>query len=301
MTLVVLAAGMGSRYGGMKQIDPITADGEFILDFSVYDAIRAGFNKVVFVIKEEMLDDFKETVGKRIEGKIKVEYAFQKADRFVGADRIPEGRVKPWGTTHALLCARDYLTENFAVINADDFYGKEAYETLAAHLKNATDKDGVSNVAMVGYVLGNTLTENGSVSRGVCTVNDEGMLESIVETTQIIPDGDTAAYIIDDKKYPLSYDTMVSMNFWGFTPSILDRLAEDFENFLGTISDNPMKKECYLPFSVDVAMKAGKCQVKAYLTNSKWFGVTYGDDKPKVVKGIRELIDAGVYPDGLWK
>ena len=301
MTLVVLAAGMGSRYGGMKQIDPITASGEFILDFSVYDAIRAGFNKVVFVIKEEMLEDFKDTVGKRIEGKIQIEYAFQKPERFVGADRIPEGRTKPWGTTHALLCARDYLTENFAVINADDFYGKEAFATIADHLKNATDKDGVTNAAMAGYILGNTLTENGSVSRGVCTVDENGMLTDIVETTQIIPDGETAAYIIDDKKYPLPYETMVSMNFWGFTPSILDRLAEDFENFLGTISDNPMKKECYLPFSVDVAMKAGKCQVKAYLTNSKWFGVTYGDDKPKVVKGIRELIDAGVYPDGLWK
>ena len=301
MTLVVLAAGMGSRYGGMKQIDPITADGEFILDFSVYDAIRAGFEKVVFVIKEEMLDDFKDTVGKRIEGKIKVEYAFQKAERFVGADRIPEGRVKPWGTTHALLCARDYLTENFAVINADDFYGKEAFETIAAHLKNATDEGGVTNAAMVGYVLGNTLTENGSVSRGVCTVGDDGMLRDIVETTQIIPDGETAAYIIDDKKYPLPYETMVSMNFWGFTPSILDLLAEDFERFLGTISENPLKKECYLPFSVDVAMKADKCKVKTYITNSKWFGVTYGDDKPDVVKGIRELIDTGVYPDGLWK
>lgn len=301
MTLVVLAAGMGSRYGGMKQIDPITADGEFILDFSVFDAIRAGFEKVVFVIKEEMLNDFKETVGKRIEGKIKVEYAFQKAERFVGAERIPEGRVKPWGTTHALLCARDYLTENFAVINADDFYGKEAFETIASHLKNATDKDGVTNAAMVGYVLGNTLTENGSVSRGVCQVDSEGMLASIVETTQIIPDGETAAYIIDDKKYPLPYETMVSMNFWGFTPSILDLLAEDFENFLGTISENPLKKECYLPLSVDVAMKAGKCGVKTYITNSKWFGVTYGEDKPDVVKGIRELIDAGVYPDGLWK
>lgn len=303
MTLVVLAAGMGSRYGGMKQIDPITKDGEFILDFSVFDAIRAGFTKVVFVIKEEMLEDFKDTVGKRIEGKIKVEYAFQKPERFVGADRIPEGRVKPWGTTHALLCARDCITENFAVINADDFYGKGAFETITAHLKNARDEDGVTNAAMVGYVLGNTLTENGSVSRGVCTVNENGMLTDIVETTQIIPDGETAAYIIDDKKYPLSYETMVSMNFWGFTPSILDRLAEDFENFLGDLpnADNPLKKECYLPFSVDVAMKAGKCQVKTYLTNSKWFGVTYGEDKPKVVKGIRELIDAGVYPDGLWK
>ena len=282
-------------------MDPVAKTGEFILDFSVYDAIRAGFEKVVFVIKEEMLEDFKDTVGKRIEGKIKVEYAFQKPERFVGADRIPEGRVKPWGTTHALLCARDFVTENFAVINADDFYGKEAYETIAEHLKNATDKDGVTSAAMVGYVLGNTLTENGSVSRGVCTIGEDGMLKDIVETTQIIPDGETAAYIIDDNKYPLPYETIVSMNFWGFTPSIFDRLAEDFENFLGNLSDNPLKKECYLPFSVDVAMKAGKCNVKTYSSNAKWFGVTYGDDKPVVVKGIREMIDAGVYPDGLWK
>lgn len=303
MTLVVLAAGLGSRYGGLKQMDPVAKTGEFILDFSVFDAIRAGFEKVVFVIKEEMLEDFKDTVGKRIEGKIKVEYAFQKPERFVGADRIPEGRVKPWGTTHALLCAREYVTENFAVINADDFYGKESYETIAAHLKNATDEDGVTNAAMVGYVLGNTLTENGSVSRGVCTVGEDGMLKDIVETTQIIPDGETAAYIIDDNKYPLPYDTMVSMNFWGFTPSIFDRLAEDFESFIESLPqcDNPLKKECYLPFSVDVAMKAGKCTVKTYVSNAKWFGVTYGDDKPVVVKGIREMIDAGVYPDGLWK
>ena len=274
--LVIMAAGMGSRYGGLKQMDPVAKTGEFILDFSDYDAIRAGFEKVVFVIKEEMLEDFKDTVGKRIEGKIKIEYAFQKPDRFVGADRIPEGRVKPWGTTHALLATRNVV-------------------------KNATDKDGVTNAAMVGYVLGNTLTENGSVSRGVCTIGEDGMLKDIVETTQIIADGDTAAYIIDDNKYPLPYETIVSMNFWGFTPSIFDRLAEDFENFLGNLSDNPLKKECYLPFSVDVAMKADKCTVKAYSSNAKWFGVTYGDDKPVVVKGIREMIDAGVYPDSLWK
>ena len=301
MTLVVLAAGMGSRYGGMKQIDPITKDGEFILDFSVYDAVRAGFDKVVFVIKEEMLKDFEETVGKRVSGKIKVEYAFQKLERFVGAERIPKGRTKPFGTTHALLCAKEYLTENFAVINADDFYGREAFEAIAKHLTSARDRDGVSNAAMVGYVLENTLTENGTVSRGVCQVADDGMLTSIVETTQIMPDGDMAAYIRDDKKYPLPYDTMVSMNFWGFTPSILDYLEVDFEKFLGTLSENPLKKECYLPFSVDTAMKEGKCQVKTYITDARWLGVTYSDDKPGVVAGIRKLIDAGIYPDDLWK
>ncbi len=301
MTLVVLAAGLGSRYGGMKQIDPITKDGEFILDFSVYDAVRAGFDKVVFVIKEAMLKDFQDTVGARIGDKIKVEYAFQKPERYVGADRIPEGRTKPWGTTHALLCAKEYLTDNFAVINADDFYGKEAYETIAAHLSKAEDIDGVGNVAMVGYVLGNTLTENGTVSRGVCQVNENGYLESIVETTKIMPNGDMAVSIVDDNKYPLPYNTMVSMNFWGFTPSILDYLEKDFEKFLGTLSDDPMKKECYLPFSVDNAMKEGKCKVKTYITEAQWFGVTYSEDKPGVVAGIRSLIDAGVYPDGLWK
>ena len=301
MTLVVLAAGLGSRYGGMKQIDPITKDGEFILDFSVFDAVRAGFDKVVFVIKEEMLNDFRETVGERIGDAIKVEYAFQKPERFVGADRIPEGRTKPWGTTHALLCAKDFLTDNFAVINADDFYGKEAFETLANYLATAEDKDGVGSVAMVGYVLGNTLTENGTVSRGVCKVGEDGYLQSIVETTKIKPDGEMAAYFIDDQKYPLPYDTMVSMNFWGFTPSILGYLEKDFEKFLNANGGDPLKKECYLPFSVDNAMKEGKCKVKTYITEAKWFGVTYSEDKPGVVAGIRSLIDAGVYPDGLWK
>lgn len=301
MTLVVLAAGLGSRYGGMKQIDPITKDGEFIIDFSVYDAIRAGFDRVVFVIKEEMLEDFEDTVGKRVSSKIKVEYAFQKPERFVGADRIPEGRTKPWGTTHALLCAKEYLTENFAVINADDFYGKEAFETIAAHLRTAKDENGISNMAMVGYILGNTLTENGTVSRGVCKVNENGYLDSIVETTKIKPNGDMAAYIEDGKEYPLPYDTMVSMNFWGFTPSIVEFFEADFERFLGTLGSDPLKKECYLPFSVDEMMRAGKSKVKTYVSTSRWFGVTYSDDKPGVVKGIREYIDAGVYPDGLWR
>ena len=181
MTLVVLAAGMGSRYGGLKQIDPITKNGEFIIDFSVYDAINAGFDKVVFIIKEENYNDFKDTIGARISSKIKVEYAFQSLDKFVPVDAIPEGRTKPWGTTHALLCAKDKINENFAVLNSDDFYGREAFEIIANHLKNAKDENGKANSAMVGYVLGNTLTENGTVSRGVCKISEKGYLEDIVE------------------------------------------------------------------------------------------------------------------------
>ena len=301
MTLVVLAAGMGSRYGGLKQIDPITKNGEFIIDFSVYDAIKAGFDKVVFIIKEENLSDFEETIGSRISSKIKVEYAFQAVDRFVPETAIPEGRTKPWGTTHALLCAKDKIDDNFVVINSDDFYGREAFEIISEHLKNAKDKNGVANAAMVGYVLGNTLTENGTVSRGVCKISDDGMLENIVETTKIMPDGPQAAYFEDDKKYPLPYETIVSMNFWGFTPAILPLLEESFSEFIARIPENPMKCECYLPMSVGDSMHAGKSDIKVYSTNAKWYGVTYSEDKEKVVAGLRALIDAGEYPDGLWK
>ena len=301
MTLVVLAAGMGSRYGGLKQIDPITKNGEFIIDFSVYDALNAGFDKVVFIIKEENLQDFKETIGARIESKIKVEYAFQAIDKFVPKEAIPEGRTKPWGTTHALLCAKDNIEGNFAVINSDDFYGREAFEILANHLRNAKSENGVVNSAMVGYVLGNTLTENGTVSRGVCKISDKGMLEDIVETAKIMPDGAQAAYLEENKKYSLPYETIVSMNFWGFTPDIFPLLENSFSEFISKITENPMKCECYLPMSVGEAMHDGKSAVKVYSTNAKWYGVTYSDDKEKVVVGLRSLIDAGDYPDGLWK
>ena len=301
MTLVVLAAGMGSRYGGLKQIDPITKNGEFIIDFSVYDALKAGFDKVVFIIKKENLDDFKETIGARISSKIKVEYAFQSIDKFVPAEAIPEGRTKPWGTTHALLCAKEYIDDNFVVINSDDFYGREAFEIISKHLKSAKDENGVVNAAMVGYVLGNTLTENGTVSRGVCKISDMGMLEDIVETTKIMPDGPQAAYLEEDKKYPLPYETIVSMNFWGFTPAILPLLEKSFAEFIDRIPENPMKCECYLPMSVGEAMNAGESTVRAYSTNAKWYGVTYSEDKEKVVAGLRALIESGEYPDGLWK
>lgn len=300
MTLVVLAAGMGSRYGGLKQIDPITNNGEFIIDFSVYDAIKAGFDKVVFIIKEQNLEDFKETIGARISSKIKVEYAFQSIDKFVPANAIPEERTKPWGTTHALLCAKDKITDNFAVINSDDFYGRESFEIMAKHLKNAKDSDRV-NAAMVGYILGNTLTENGTVSRGVCKISDSGFLEDIVETTKIMPDGETAAYIEDENKYPLSYDTIVSMNFWGFTPGIINLLEKSFSEFIEKIPENPLKGECYLPMSVGEAVYSQTSDVKVYSTNAKWFGVTYSEDKEKVVAGIKALIDSDEYPENLWK
>lgn len=300
MTLVVLAAGMGSRYGGMKQIDPITSSGEFIIDFSIYDAIRAGFDKVVFVIKEEMLEDFKETVGKRVSPFIEVDYAFQSMNQFIPEGRLPEGRVKPFGTTHALLCAKDLIKDNFAVINSDDFYGREAFETISTFLSSAENGAEKSSVAMVSYVLGNTLTENGSVSRGVCQVSEDGYLLGIQERAKIMHDGDDAAYWLDDVKYPLPYHTLVSMNFWGFTPSILSYFEKNFAEFILSDEGDPMKRECYLPLSVGDAMGDGKCDVKVYKTDAKWFGVTYSEDKQGVVNGIRSLIDAGVYPDGLW-
>ena len=300
MTLVVLAAGMGSRYGGMKQIDPITENGEFIIDFSVYDAIKAGFDKVVFIIKEEMLEDFKETVGKRVSPFIKVDYAFQKMDKNVPAEKLIEGRTKPWGTTHALLCAKDKVTDNFAVLNADDFYGRGSFMAIADFLKNTKDTPDNMHAAMVGYVLGNTLTENGTVSRGVCVVED-GMLKEIVERTKIAPDGEMAAFYDGDEKVPLSYDTLVSMNFWGFTPSIFAYLEKSFAAFLDREDGDPLKRECFLPMTVGEAMADGVCDVKAYKTDAKWFGVTYSEDKAAVMNGIRSFIEAGEYPNGLWK
>ena len=296
MTLVILAAGMGSRYGGLKQIDPITDDGEFILDFSIYDAIRAGFRKVVFVIKEENLALFRETVGKRIESSIEVAYAFQKMDDLPAGHVPPEGRTKPFGTAHAVLAARNEITEPFAVINADDFYGREAYESIAAHLKSAK----AGEYCMAGYVLRNTLTENGSVSRGVCSIDGNGYLTDVVERTKISPAGDHAVFTEDGADYPLSYDAIVSMNCWGFTPEILGKIEAGFDRFLSSDVGDPMKREYYLPFSVRECMEAGSCTVRVYETPAKWYGVTYSEDREGVKNGIRGLIDAGIYPKGLW-
>ncbi len=301
MTLLVLAAGMGSRYGGLKQIDPMTEDGEFIIDFSVYDAIRAGFDRVVFIIKEENYEDFRSTIGKRIESKIKVEYAFQALDKLVAPEKIPAERVKPWGTNHAVLCAREVIgNDGFAVINSDDFYGRDAYEKAAEFIRSAEGREG-NHFCMIGYRLGNTLTDNGSVARGVCQMKD-GMLTEIVERTKIFKtEGGAYFENADGTKETLGNDTLVSMNFWGFTPGLFDGAMDEFNKFIDDPEREPLKSECYLPNVVGALNKRGYCDVKVIETSARWYGVTYHEDKPEVVKKIGALIEAGEYPKGLWK
>ena len=294
MTLVILAAGMGSRYGGLKQIDPITDNGKFIIDFSVYDAVLSGFDRVVFVIKKENLDAFRETIGMRFENKIKVEYVFQDLNDIPEGFSVPEGREKPWGTAHALLAARDIVDDNFAVINADDFYGRSAYELLSKHLSSADS----GSFCMIGYKLENTLTENGTVARGICNVGDDGYLKDVVERTSIRRAGDMAAFEEDGVDTFIPLDSVASMNCWGFTPDIFDGIKEGLKVFLSGLasSKNPMKAEYYLPFAVRELMDAGKCAVKVYKSDSSWYGVTYHDDKENVKKSIQALIDNGEYP-----
>lgn len=300
MTLVILAAGMGSRYGGLKQIDPITEHGEFIIDFSIYDAVKAGFDKVVFIIKEENYDAFRDTVGARVEPYIKVEYAFQALDKIPEGFSIPEGREKPWGTSHALLCAEPFVKDNFAVINADDFYGRDAFMKLAEHLKTIDENS--KNYCMIGYILRNTLTENGTVSRGRCETNEKGMLSSITELTKIKTAGADAQYLGDDGEWlELSGDTVVSMNCWGLTPAIFEGLREGFVRFLSSEKGSEMKSEYYLPGAVDEMMKEGECDVRVYSTTASWYGVTYSEDKEGVKNSLRALMDGGEYPHKLWK
>jgi len=302
MTLVILAAGMGSRYGGLKQIDPITRDGEFIIDFSVFDAIRAGFDKIVFVIKEENLSEFKSTIGKRFENKIKVEYAFQRIEDIPEGYSVPDGRVKPWGTAHALLAAKNIVNDNFMVINADDFYGRSAYELVEKHFGKA-DATNSSEYCMVGYILENTLTENGTVSRGICNVGDDGYLVDVVERTSIKRAYKTAVYEEDGADFELPLDSIASMNCWGFTPDVFDGVEKGFKRFLDNLCNapNPQKAEYYLPFAVRELMDEGKCSVKVYASDSAWYGVTYHEDKEKVVTSIQKLKDIGEYPEKLNK
>ena len=296
MTLVILAAGMGSRYGGLKQVDPITNEGEFIIDFSVFDAIRNGFDKVVFVIKKENLEIFKETIGSRFENQVKVEYAFQDLYDLPEGFTVPEGRVKPWGTTQAVLCAKELVNEPFAVLNADDFYGESAYRLVAKHF-SAPMKD----YCMVGYRLANTLTDNGTVSRGVCETGEDGYLQAIVERTAISKDGDMAAFEADGETVRIPYSTPVSMNFWGFTPDVFPQLEKVFVNFLSQPTDNPLKRECYLPMAIGELMAQGECRVKVYESEDAWYGVTYAEDKAKVKESLAALKQNGTYPQKLSK
>lgn len=297
MILAILAAGMGSRYGGLKQIDPMTESGEFIIDFSIYDAIQAGFDKVVFIIKKENYEAFSQTVGKRVSKHIQTYYAFQDLFDIPEKYTVPEGRVKPWGTGHAIYAARELLTENFAVINSDDFYGRDAFFKAAEHLKKQNSGD---HYCMVGYKLGNTLTDSGTVSRGECYVDESGMLTSVTERTDIKRVGADAAYKNDaDEWIHLPASTVVSMNFWGMTPGAILKLSEGFEAFLEKRGQE-LKSEYYIPGAVDDFMKAGLCDVKVYSTDAQWYGVTYAEDKEYVKSSIQKMIERGEYPKSLW-
>ncbi len=284
-TLVVLAAGMGSRFGGLKQIEPIGPNGEALLDFSVFDAKKAGFNKVVFIIKEAIEKDFKETVGKRIEKFIDVEYVFQELDKLPEGYVCPKDRQKPWGTAHAIYCCRDVVKTPFAVINADDYYGPSAYKKIYESLISGSDE-----YCTVGFRLANTLTENGTVSRGVCETKD-GYLESITERTKIMD----CKYTEDGENWvPLSPDTIVSMNMWGFTPDIFEYITKYLKTFLDEKINVP-KSEYFLPLAVSYVIAANEKKVKVLVAEDKWYGVTYKEDKEFVVKALNEKIKNGEY------
>ena len=300
-TLVIMAAGMGSRYGGLKQIDPVDNYGNKIIDFSIYDAVRAGFKKVIFIIKKENLEDFKSCIGDIVKDHIEVEYVFQELNNIPDGFSVPEGRVKPWGTAHAVLSAIDSVDGPFAVINADDFYGKEAFAKIHDYL-TSTEDDDKYRYAMVGYKLINTLTENGSVSRGVCSLDDNGYLTDIEEKTKIIKTESGAAFTDNEVDYQdISPETIVSMNMWGFSKSFMSELKSAFKSFMETdVDTNPQKAECYLPCVVDDLIKADKATVKVLTSSDKWFGVTYKEDKPFVVESIQALKDKGIYPEKLW-
>ena len=302
--LVVMAAGMGSRYGGLKQIDPVGNHGEAILDFSLFDACRAGFETAVIIIKEAIREDFMEMVGNRLERcPMEIRYAYQELDKIPAHLSIPEGRTKPWGTCHAVLCAKEAIDgAPFAVINADDYYGADAFRVAFEELSGLKD-DGKYHYCMVGYQLGNTVTDHGSVARGVCVADENGYLATITERTRIEKFDGGIHFTEDGETWTqLPEDTIVSMNLWGFTPSFLEEIEVRFPAFLeNALKTNAAKVEYYLPFAVEELLKEGKADVKVLSSPDKWYGVTYAADKPLVVAALKEKTAEGLYPDGLWK
>ena len=298
--LVVMAAGMGSRYGGLKQIDPVGSHGEAILDYSLFDAHEAGFETAVIIIKKAIEKDFMDTVGARLKAcPMEIRYAYQETDKYLPeGSAVPEGRTKPWGTSHAVLCAKDAIgNAPFAVINSDDYYGKSAFRVVYEALSHA------SGYCMAGYELGNTVTENGSVSRGVCETDKNGFLLSVTERTRIEKRGSGIAYTEDGENWvSLPAGTPVSMNFWGFTPDFLQELEARFPKFIReAVPANPMKAEMYLPGTVSELLSEGKATVKVLHSGDKWYGVTYAADKPQVVAALKAMTEQGLYPNGLWK
>jgi len=298
-TLLVLAAGMGSRYGGLKQIDPIGPNGEIIIDYSIYDAVKAGFGKVVFVIRKDIEDMFKEHIGSRFQDIIPVEYAYQQLNDLPNGFQVPEGREKPWGTGHAIYAARNIVKEPFAVINADDFYGKSAYTLLGQKLKEVSTSS-IDQYSMVGFVLSNTLSENGFVSRGVCELGDNNILDTVVERTNIVKTASGAEATLEDgSKLSLTGDEVVSMNFWGFTPTLFDHLERMFTAFLKD-RGSELKSEFYIPSVVADLIKEGRASAEVLTSKDSWFGVTYPEDKDMVVKSVRALVESGAYPNKLF-
>ena len=296
-TLLILAAGMASRYGSMKQIQGFGPNGETIMDYSIYDAIRAGFTKVVFIIRKDFAEDFKNIFEPKLKGKIAMDYVYQDLRSFTGDYPVPPERTKPWGTAHAVLCAKDVIREPFAVINADDFYGRDAFEKAYAFLTGPVNP---STYCIIGYELAKTLSDNGTVSRGVCEVDAADNLISIAERTKIYEENGKITYEENDKKFEVPFDSKVSMNFWAFDPSVFGYTQKMFTEFLQEQGTNP-KAEFFIPIIGDKFIKNGDGKIKVIPTGAKWFGVTYKEDAPEVQASLNALIESGQYPRSLWK
>ena len=303
VTLVVMAAGMGSRYGGIKQLDAFGPEGEVIMDYSVFDAIKAGFNKVVIIIRKDIKDDFMEIIGNRLEEKagVPVHYVYQEMDNLPEGFTVPEGRTKPWGTGQALLAAKEFVHEPFLAINADDFYGSETYKIMHDFLANVDESDGKAHFGMAGYLLKNTLSDNGSVSRGICSVDENNYLVSIEEHLDVEKSGEGAiGFTASGEKHELSLEAVTSMNMMGLTPKVFEALEKGFVDFLNNISSNPLKAEFFHIKVISDMISANKADMKVFGTNAKWFGVTYQEDKPTVKAAIEKLTKDGVYSEKLW-
>lgn len=297
--LVVMAAGIGSRFGGLKQMTPFGRHGESLIDYSLYDALEVGFKRVIFIVNKRIKEDFQHLVGSHVESRMEVRYALQELDALPEGFTVPEGRVKPWGTAHAILSCKGMIDAPFCAINGDDLYGRDALRQMYSFLTSAPQEN---EYAMVGFSLKNTLSENGYVSRGRCQANEQGYLDSIVELTHIIPTIDGILHTEDGQTYhKLPDDTVVSMNIWGLTPQFLDEVEKVFPAFYqDALINNPLKAEIYLPNVIGDLLKQGKVSVKVLHSTDRWFGVTNASDRPGVEQGLRELTEAGVYPDGLW-
>jgi hypothetical protein len=301
LTLAVMAAGIGSRYGGLKQIDPVGPRGEIVIDYSVYDALRAGFDRIVFIIRKDIEAAFRDKIGRTVESRVDTEYVFQDIGRLPEGFSVPPGRTKPWGTAHALLCSADVVRTPFAAVNADDFYGRTAFAAIASHMRGAADLPGLYDFAMVGYIVANTLSANGSVTRGVCATSPDGYLRDIRERSQIRQFPDGVKFSENGRDWiPIPAGNPVSMNLWGFTTGLFRELRSGFPEFLRENAPNVLKAEYLIPEVVGGLVRGGKARVKVLPTGERWFGVTYPEDRPIVQAAIRDLVSGGLYPENLW-